>query len=185
MKNKRIYNIVKSAINDMDCYALLASGAPKDEFMPEIKTVYDALHEDDSIEAITNLLSATFNQAFFPDNFSPESFIGCAKKIREQLDEARKSTMKLVDEYAQVDTDFWNVAHELDYYKKGTAEYYKTESDFEYLSEKRDSLEDRVIKAAKDEGLFSRSKKGTKKQLEAFMCKYGYHGEGGWWMKEE
>ncbi len=82
---KRIHKIVKKAIDKWDPYALLASGAPKDEFDSETNMVLTKINIDSNVEEIANVISEVFSEMFFPEDFPVEDCIDVAKSIYENL----------------------------------------------------------------------------------------------------
>lgn len=74
-----VYEVVKSAVDEMDYMSLLASEAPKDEFETEIQKICGLIKSYKTAEEIAELLAEVFNKAFSA-NDKPDMFLNCAKK---------------------------------------------------------------------------------------------------------
>ena len=82
--------IVKKYIDEMDYYALLAGGAPSDEFDLESREIAERINLDSSTEEIAAMIADTMNMAFGEKN-SAEVFTDTAEKIRSALHAILKS----------------------------------------------------------------------------------------------
>ena len=69
--------------------------------------------------------------------------------------------------------------------EEGTEEYENACALTNAWSEIMDKLEERLIKAASDEGLLVKSQFGIYNQIEPFINKYDCYFYGGWWMKSQ
>jgi len=74
------FSIIKKHIDQMDCYGLLGSDAPADEFDIESQIIADAIIESSTIQEIATIIAGVFNRQF-SDNRQPDCFMGCAGKI--------------------------------------------------------------------------------------------------------
>ena len=93
MKEKKDYKhaqfVVKKVIDAWDPYALLESGAPGDEFSPEVDEIVSQLphikSEHDAIQAVSTVMSSTFEAENFTvercTNVGKELFARCKKKV--------------------------------------------------------------------------------------------------------
>ena len=85
MKTKKDYKhaqfVVKKVIDAWDPYALLESGAPDDEFSPEVDKIVSQLphikSEDDAIQAVSTVMSS----AFEAENFTLEKCTNVGKEL--------------------------------------------------------------------------------------------------------
>ena len=59
-----IFLIVKKYIDRMDYYALLAGGAPNDEFDGESREISTRIHSEQSVQEIATTIAEAFNAAF-------------------------------------------------------------------------------------------------------------------------
>lgn len=80
----RIYKIVKKYVDAMDCYGLLSSGAPKDEFELESQKIANAISESNTALEIAEIMQRIFNQSF-SSNDKIECFIKWAELIKVEL----------------------------------------------------------------------------------------------------
>lgn len=97
------------------------------------------------------------------------------------------SIQQLVDAYVQVHNKFWFIENDLYDYEEGTNEYEIVRKVVEDWCEMMETLEAKVIKEAKLEGLLDEQQQdlGIIKKLEKFMSKYGYRDGCGWWVKKK
>lgn len=65
MSGKEKFLIIKKFIDRMDYYALLACGAPSDEFDNESMEISAKVHFDHSVQDIADIIASVFNAAFF------------------------------------------------------------------------------------------------------------------------
>ena len=109
-----------------------------------------------------------------------------AEQMRLEIAEI-SNTQELVDAYVQVHNKFWYIEDDLYDYKNVSEEYNRFRKIVDVWEEIMDSLDERVMASAKEEGLLAERQpgSGTVKQLEGFMSKYGYRDGGGWWIKIE
>ncbi len=98
-----------------------------------------------------------------------------------------KTTEELVDAYVKVHNKFFYIEDEEYDYEEDTEEYEKICAVVDAWGDMLDDLDNRVMKAAAEEGLLAERQpdSGTIKQLEAFMDKYGYRDRGGWWTEKD
>ena len=68
MKTNLYYNIVKEAIDDFDVFEFLKTGAPDDEYDPEIKSIIRQLDRCTSSLDISYTISRVFN-SYFDEKF--------------------------------------------------------------------------------------------------------------------
>ena len=96
------------------------------------------------------------------------------------------TTQALVDAYVIVHNKFWFIEDDLYDYDEGTEEYEKVRSVVDAWGDLMDTLDNRIMETAAEEGLLAERQpnSGTVKQLEAFMDKYGYRDGCGWWVKK-
>ncbi len=76
--------IVKKYIDEMDYYALLAGGAPSDEFDRESREIAERIDLNCSTEEIAAIIADIMNKAF-DENDSADVFADIAGKIRLAL----------------------------------------------------------------------------------------------------
>ncbi len=97
------------------------------------------------------------------------------------------TTQELVDAYVQAHNKFWYIEDDLYDYEEDTDEYKEVKAVVDAWGDMMDSLSDRVMATAKEEGLLAERQPnaGTIKQLEEFMKKYGYRDGRGWWVEIE
>lgn len=84
MSDNEIFLIVKKYIDLMDCYALLAGGAPNDEFDSESKEISKKIHSDQSVQELADIISQVFN-ASFNEHDAPTMFLSVAEQIKKEL----------------------------------------------------------------------------------------------------
>ncbi len=104
--------------------------------------------------------------------------------MRREVEEI-SSAQELADAYANVHNKFWFIEDDLYDYDENTPEYKEVCEKVDSWGELMDSLTQRIIKAASDEGLLAEHllDSGIVKQLEPFMSKYGYRIGSGWWVE--
>ncbi len=79
-----VFAIVKKHIDKLDYYALLAGGAPADEFDLESLEISKAIHADSSVLEIAEIIAQVFEKNF--DEAAPvNSFMQTAFNIKEEL----------------------------------------------------------------------------------------------------
>lgn len=79
-----VFTIVKKHIDKLDYYALLAGGAPADEFDLESLEISKAIHADSSVLEIAEIIAQVFEKNF--DEAAPvNSFMQTAFNIKEEL----------------------------------------------------------------------------------------------------
>ena len=76
--------IVKKYIDQMDCYALLASGAPSDEFDTESKEISTRIRYEHSAQDIAEIIASVFNE-YFNEHDDPAVFLTVAEQIEKEL----------------------------------------------------------------------------------------------------
>ncbi len=85
MKTKKDYKraqlVVREVIDAWDPYALLAGGAPKDEFTEEIDLIVRHLPEIKSEEDAIKAISDVMTSAFVPKDFTPDKCSVVGKKL--------------------------------------------------------------------------------------------------------
>ena len=76
--------VVKKFIDQMDYYALLAGGAPSDEFDIESKKISEVIRCDHSAQEITSIIASVFNKQFGEHN-DASVFLSVAERIKSEL----------------------------------------------------------------------------------------------------
>ena len=64
MTDSEIFPVVKKCIDRMDYYALLAGGAPNDEFDSESKEISKRIHFDLTAQELADIIAEVFNNSF-------------------------------------------------------------------------------------------------------------------------
>ena len=82
------YEIVGSVMRAWDPYCLLGSGAPDDEFDPEISRLVARIPHITSSSAAAAVISEVFSAAFEPELFSPAQCAGPAQELFARLSAA-------------------------------------------------------------------------------------------------
>ena len=76
--------IIKKFIDKMDYYALLAGGAPSDEFDIESKEISKRVRYDHSAQEIANIIASVFNKQF-GEHDDASAFLSVAEQIKNEL----------------------------------------------------------------------------------------------------
>ena len=76
--------VIKKYIDEMDYYALLASGAPSDEFDIETKEICARVQYDQSAQDIAEIIASVFN-AYFNEHDDAAMFLAVAEQIEKEL----------------------------------------------------------------------------------------------------
>ena len=76
--------VVKKYIDQMDYYALLASGAPSDEFDMESKEISARIRDDHSAQDIAEIITLVFNKCF-GEHDDATVFLAVAEQIEKEL----------------------------------------------------------------------------------------------------
>lgn len=84
MFDNKVFLIVKKYIDQMDYYALLAGGAPRNEFDSESIEISNRIHPEQSIQEIANIIAEVFN-ANFDERNDAMDFLVVAEQIRKEL----------------------------------------------------------------------------------------------------
>jgi hypothetical protein len=71
-EREKIFDAVRSVINEWDPYELLAGGAPSDEFGSEISAVIRQLDRIHSPRDASHVISRVFSSSFEPELFQIE-----------------------------------------------------------------------------------------------------------------
>ena len=79
-----VFLIVKKYVDRMDYYALLAGGAPNDEFDGESRKISARIHAEQSVQEIANTIAEVFNAAF-DGHDNPTVFLSIAEQIKNEL----------------------------------------------------------------------------------------------------
>ena len=82
MSNK--FLVVKKYIDQMDYYALLASGAPSDEFDIESREISARIRDDHSAQDIAEIIALVFNE-YFDEHDDATAFLSVAEQIKNEL----------------------------------------------------------------------------------------------------
>lgn len=78
------FEIIKKYIDEYDYYALLANGAPSDEFDSYSREFEKHISDKYSVEEIALLIAETMDKAF-GEEVNPEHFLETARRIRTDL----------------------------------------------------------------------------------------------------
>jgi hypothetical protein len=78
---KRALEVVGSVIREWDPYALIAGGAPADEFDSEIAAVVTQIPRIKTEREGALVLSRVFSTAFEAERFTPEQCLEAGKKL--------------------------------------------------------------------------------------------------------
>ncbi len=76
--------VVKKYIDQMDYYALLASGAPSDEFDMESKEISARIRYEHSAQDIAEIIASVFNE-YFDEHDGATVFLAIAEQIEKEL----------------------------------------------------------------------------------------------------
>ena len=76
--------VVKKYIDQMDYYALLASGAPSDEFDMESKEISTRIRYEHSAQDIAEIIASVFNE-YFDEHDDTTVFMPVAEQIKNEL----------------------------------------------------------------------------------------------------
>ena len=76
--------VVKRFIDQMVYYALLAGGAPSDEFDIESKKISEVIRCDHSAQEIASIVASVFNKQFGEHN-DASVFLSVAERIKSEL----------------------------------------------------------------------------------------------------
>jgi hypothetical protein len=80
----KTFLVVKKYIDQMDYYALLAGGAPSDEFDLESKIISEKISCDNSAQEIADIIASVLNRSFDEDDNAPV-FLSIAQLIKNEL----------------------------------------------------------------------------------------------------
>ena len=83
---REMSTIVARVIAEWDPYALLAEGAPRNEFDAEIASVVAQIPRIASATDATNVVSRVFSSSFEPDAFTPEVCAKVGKRLFAELE---------------------------------------------------------------------------------------------------
>jgi hypothetical protein len=83
----RAFRVVKRVIDKWDPYYLIGSGAPLDEFEPEVYRILPLLQTILSEADAARAVSEVFSEQFEPEYFTPEQ---CGKVGSELFEELRR-----------------------------------------------------------------------------------------------
>lgn len=78
------FEIIKKYIDEYDYYALLANGAPNDEFDCYSYELANVITENDTVEDIARVIAETMDVAF-SEEINPKKFYKTATLIRNAL----------------------------------------------------------------------------------------------------
>ena len=76
--------VVKKYIDQADYYALLASGAPSDEFDIESKEISTRVRYEHSVQEVAEIIASVFN-AYFDEHDDATEFLSVAEQIKNEL----------------------------------------------------------------------------------------------------
>jgi hypothetical protein len=83
------FDVVRRAINNWDPYALIAGGAPVDEWESEVASIVAQIPRMASSTDAAHAISRTFASALEPGLFSPEDCEGVGIKLYRDLVDAK------------------------------------------------------------------------------------------------
>lgn len=78
------FHIVKKYIDQIDYQALLASGAPSDEFDMESKEISARVNRGHSAREIAEIIASVFNE-YFNEHDDARMFLPVAEQIKNEL----------------------------------------------------------------------------------------------------
>ena len=84
MSEKEKFLIIKKIIDQMDYQALLAGGAPSDEFDIESKEISKRVCYDHSVHEIADIIASVFNR-YFNKCDDVDMFLSAAEQIKDEL----------------------------------------------------------------------------------------------------
>lgn len=84
-KEPSVFQIVKAAIDSIDCVGLLEMGAPKDEYNGESRLIASKLKPEYDIYQIASVIAEVMTH-YFSEPFGIDSFIEIAGQIKKQYD---------------------------------------------------------------------------------------------------
>ena len=76
LKYKELLALISRVIAEWDPHALLAAGAPRDEFDAEVGRIATAVSRIQSADEAADVVSRVFSSSFTPQSFTPEA---CAR----------------------------------------------------------------------------------------------------------
>ena len=79
-----IFLVVKKHIDQMDYYALLAGGAPSDEFDGESRKISTRIHPEQTVQEIAKIIAEVFNTSF-DEHDNVAVFLHVAEQIKKEL----------------------------------------------------------------------------------------------------
>jgi hypothetical protein len=82
---RELLALVTRVIAEWDPYALLAGGAPRDEFDAEIASVVTQVQRIKSAADAAHVVSRVFSSSFEPDLFTPEACAQVGKRLFAEL----------------------------------------------------------------------------------------------------
>ena len=84
-KYEKAFGAVQEVIHEWDPYALLAGGAPYDEFNSEIKAVVAQLDRIQSSNDAAHVISRVFSSSFEPELFQTKNCQSVGERLYEVL----------------------------------------------------------------------------------------------------
>ena len=78
------FRIIKKYIDQMDYYALLAGGAPSDEFDIESREISARIRDDHSAQDIAQIIASVFHK-YFGAHDDATAFFAIAEQIKNEL----------------------------------------------------------------------------------------------------
>jgi hypothetical protein len=84
-QHRELLALVTRVIAEWDPYALLAGGAPRDEFDAEIASVVTQVPRIKSATDAADIVSRVFSSSFEPDLFTPEACAQVGKRLFAEL----------------------------------------------------------------------------------------------------
>ena len=77
--------VISQVVNDWDPYDLIKSGAPDNEFYPEVARIAAKVHEIRTSMELAEVISNVFTDQFGPEYFSIEACVQVASQIFPDL----------------------------------------------------------------------------------------------------
>ena len=83
-----IFNIVKKYVDQMDYYALLAQGSPKDEFDIESAKISSRISHNSDVAEIATIIADVFSLSFGEEE-NAEDFMKWAIAIKKDIEKSK------------------------------------------------------------------------------------------------
>jgi len=82
---REIIEVITTVINEWDPYDLISSGAPDNEFAPEVEKIVAKIHKIRTPGALAEVISGAFSKGFDSDSFSVEDCMQVSSRIFVEL----------------------------------------------------------------------------------------------------